>query len=242
MTGSVTLVGAGPGDAGLVTVAGRDAIAKADVVLTDRLVPQEALGWARPDAEIIDVSKIPGGRSTDQSEINRLLIEHARAGRDVVRFKGGDSFVFGRGGEELIACAEAGVEARVIPGVSSATSVPALAGIPVTHRGLTQAITLVSGHVPPGHPDSTVDWAALARAGSTIVVMMGVRTLGAITAALVEGGLDPGTPAVAIADGALPTQRVVRSDLAGIADAAHEADVRPPAITVIGAVAGLDLP
>ena len=242
MTGSVTLVGAGPGDAGLVTVAGRDAIAKADVVLTDRLVPQEALGWARPDAEIIDVSKVPGGRSTDQAEINRLLIEHARAGREVVRFKGGDPFVFGRGGEELIACAEAGIEARVIPGVSSATSVPALAGIPVTHRGLTQAITLVSGHVPPDHPDSTVDWAALARAGTTIVVMMGVRTLGAITAALVEGGLDPATPAAAIADGALPTQRVVRSDLTGIADAASAADVRPPAITVIGTVAALDLP
>ena len=158
---------AGPAIAGLVTVAGRDAIAAADVILTDRLVPQAALAWARPDAEIIDVAKVPGGRSTDQDEINRLLIEHAKAGNDVVRFKGGDSFVFGRGGEELVACADAGIEARVIPGVSSAIAVPAVAGIPLTHRGLIQAFTVVSGHVPPGHPDSTVDWAALARAGST---------------------------------------------------------------------------
>ncbi len=240
--GVVTLVGGGPGDAGLVTVAGRDAIAGADVILTDRLVPQAALEWARPDAEIIDVSKVPGGRSTDQAEINRLLIEHAKAGNDVVRFKGGDSFVFGRGGEELVACADAGIEARVIPGVSSATAVPAVAGIPLTHRGLTQAFTVVSGHVPPGHPDSTVDWAALASAGSTIVVLMGVRTLSAITAALVDGGLDPSTPAAVIIDGSLPSQRVVRADLASIAKAAHLAGIRPPAVTVIGDVAALDLP
>jgi uroporphyrin-III C-methyltransferase len=239
--GVVTLVGGGPGDPGLVTVAGRDAIAAADVILTDRLVPQAALAWAKPDAEIIDVAKVPGGRSTDQQEINRLLIEHAKEGRDVVRFKGGDSFVFGRGGEELMACAEAGIGARVIPGVSSATAVPAVAGIPVTQRGLTQAFTVVSGHVPPGHPDSTVDWAALARAGSTIVVLMGVRTLGAITEALVVGGLDPTTPAAVVVDGALPSQRVLRSDVDGIAQAAREADVQPPAITVIGDVAGLDL-
>ena len=240
--GSVTLVGGGPGDPGLVTVAGRDAIAAADVILTDRLVPQAALAWARPDAEIIDVAKVPGGRSTDQDEINRMLIEHAKAGSDVVRFKGGDSFVFGRGGEELLACADAGIEARVIPGVSSATAVPALAGIPVTQRGLTQAFTVVSGHVPPGHPDSTVDWSALAQAGTTLVVMMGVRTLGAITDALVATGLDPATPAAVIADGGLPSQRVVRSDVAGIAQAAADAGIAPPAVTVIGDVAALDLP
>lgn len=239
--GTVTLVGGGPGDPGLVTVAGRDAIAAADVILTDRLVPEAALAWARPDAEIIDVAKVPGGRSTDQAEINRLLIEHAKAGNDVVRFKGGDAFVFGRGAEELLACAEAGIDACVIPGVSSPIAVPAVAGIPVTHRGLNQAFTVVSGHVPPGHPDSTVDWAALARSGSTLVVLMGVRTLDAITSALVDGGLDPATPAAVIADGALPGQRVVRSDVASIAQAAHDADVRPPAITVIGDVAALDL-
>jgi uroporphyrin-III C-methyltransferase len=240
--GTVTLVGGGPGDPGLVTVAGREAIAAADVILTDRLVPEAALAWARPDAQIIDVSKTPGGgRSTSQDEINRLLIEHAKEGRDVVRFKGGDSFVFGRGGEELLACADAGIDATVVPGVSSATAVPAIAGIPVTHRGLSQAVTVVSGHVPPGHPDSTVDWTALARTGSTIVVLMGVRTLEAIAAALLDGGLDPRTPAAVVADGTLPSQQVVRADLAGIAQAASAADVSAPAVTVIGDVAGLGL-
>ncbi len=239
--GAVTLVGGGPGDPGLVTVAGREAIAAADVILTDRLVPRAALEWARPDAEIIDVSKSPGGRSTDQDEINRLLIEQAKEGRDVVRFKGGDSFVFGRGGEELLACADAGIDASVIPGVSSAIAVPAIAGIPVTHRGLSQAVTIVSGHVAPGHPDSTVDWAALARAGSTIVVLMGVRTLEAIADALLAGGLDPRTPAAVVADGTLPSQLAVRADLAGIAQAASSADVSPPAVTVIGDVTGLGL-
>ena len=239
--GTVTLVGGGPGDPGLVTVAGREAIATADVILTDRLVPQAALAWARPDAQIIDVSKSPGGRSTDQDEINRLLIEHAKEGRDVVRFKGGDSFVFGRGGEELIACADAGIDAHVIPGVSSATAVPAIAGIPVTHRGLSQAVTVVSGHVPPGHPDSTVDWTALARTGSTIVVLMGVRTLAAIADALLDGGLDPATPAAVVADGTLPSQQVVRADLAGIAQAASAAGLSAPAVAVVGDVAGLGL-
>ncbi len=239
--GTVTLVGGGPGDPGLVTVAGREAIATADVILTDRLVPQSALAWARPDAQIIDVSKSPGGRSTDQDEINRLLIEHAKEGRDVVRFKGGDSFVFGRGGEELIACADAGIDAHVIPGVSSAIAVPAIAGIPVTHRGLSQAVTVVSGHVPPGHPDSTVDWTALARTGSTIVVLMGVRTLAAIADALLDGGLDPATPAAVVADGTLPSQQVVRADLAGIAQAASAAGLSAPAVAVVGDVAGLGL-
>ena len=239
--GTVTLVGGGPGDPGLVTVAGREAIATADVILTDRLVPEAALAWARPDAQIIDVSKAPGGRSTDQDEINRLLIEHAKEGRDVVRFKGGDAFVFGRGGEELMACADAGIDATVIPGVSSATAVPAIAGIPVTHRGLSQAVTVVSGHVPPGHPDSTVDWTALARTGSTIVVLMGVRTLEAIADALLDGGLDPTTPAAVVADGTLPGQRVVRAHLADIAPAASAAEISAPAVTVIGDVAGLGL-
>ena len=240
-TGTVTLVGGGPGDPGLVTVAGREAIATADVIVTDRLAPQSALAWARPDAAIIDVGKVPGGRATEQGEIDRLLVEHAKAGRDVVRLKGGDPFVFGRGGEELMACLDAGIEALVVPGVTSALAVPAIAGIPVTHRGLSQAVTVVSGHVPPGHRDSTVDWAALARAGSTLVVLMGVRTLEAIAKALVSGGLDPATPAAVVADGTLPSQRVVRADVATIAGAAHEAGIGAPAVAVIGAVAGLDL-
>ena len=239
-TGSVILVGGGPGDPGLVTVAGRAAIERADVIVTDRLAPLAALAWARPDAEVVDVAKIPGGRSTDQDDINALLIEHAGAGRTVVRLKGGDSFVFGRGSEELLACAAAGVPAHVIPGVTSAIAAPAMAGIPVTHRGLTQGFTVISGHVPPGHPDSTLDYDALARSGSTIVVLMGVRTLGAICSALVVGGLDPATPAAVVADGAMPSQRAVRATLATIDEAASAAGLGAPAVAVIGAVADID--
>lgn len=237
-TGSVTLVGGGPGDPGLVTVAGRAAIEAADVIVTDRLAPLAALGWARADVEVVDVAKIPGGRSTSQDDINQLLVEHAKAGRHVVRFKGGDNFVFGRGGEELLACHEAGIATHVVPGVSSAIAAPALAGIPVTHRGLTQGFTVVSGHVPPGHPDSTLDYAALARSGTSIVVLMGVRTLEAICGALVDGGLDPATPAAVVADGSLPSQRVVRATVSTIAEAA--AELRPPAVAVIGDVADVD--
>jgi uroporphyrin-III C-methyltransferase len=238
--GTVSLVGGGPGDPGLVTVAGREAIESADVIVTDRLAPLAALGWARPDVEIIDVAKIPGGRSTSQDEINALLVEHAKAGRHVVRFKGGDNFVFGRGSEELLACLDAGIEARVIPGVTSAIAAPALAGIPVTHRGLTQGFTVISGHVPPGHPDSTLDYSALARSGTTIVVLMGVRTLGAICAALVEAGLNPQTPAAVVADGTMPSQRVVRATLATIDGAASDAGLGAPAVAVIGDV--VDIP
>jgi uroporphyrin-III C-methyltransferase len=238
-TGSVTLVGGGPGDPGLVTVAGREAIESADVIVTDRLAPLAALAWARPDVEIIDVAKIPGGRSTSQDDINQLLVEHAKAGKHVVRFKGGDNFVFGRGGEELLACVDAGIHARVVPGVTSAIAAPALAGIPVTHRGLTQAFTVVSGHVPPGHADSTLDYPALARSGSTIVVLMGVRTLGAICAALVEGGMPAATPAAVVADGAMPSQRVVRATVATIDAEAAAAGLGAPAVAVIGAVADI---
>jgi uroporphyrin-III C-methyltransferase len=238
-TGSVTLVGGGPGDPGLVTVAGRAAIEAADVIVTDRLAPLEALTWARADVEVIDVAKIPGGRSTSQDEINRLLVEHAKSGRHVVRFKGGDGFVFGRGSEELLACVDAGIEARVVPGVSSAIAAPAAAGIPVTHRGLTQGFTVVSGHVPPGHPDSTVNYTALARSGTTIVVLMGVRTLGAICAALADGGLDPDTPAAVVADGTLPSQRVVRATLATLERTATDAGIGAPAVAVVGDVAAI---
>jgi uroporphyrin-III C-methyltransferase len=243
--GSVTLVGGGPGDPGLVTVAGREAIESADVIVTDRLAPLAALGWARPGAEVVDVAKIPGGRSTSQDDINQLLVKHAKAGRHVVRFKGGDSFVFGRGGEELLACAAAGIEARVVPGVTSAIAAPALAGIPVTHRGLTQGFTVVSGHVPPDHPDSTLDYDALARSGTTIVVLMGVRTLAAICAALIDGGLAPQTPAAVVADGAMPSQRVVRATLATLDEAASAAGLGAPSVAVIGdvtAIPGLERP
>lgn len=238
--GSVVLVGGGPGDPGLVTVAGKDAIEQADVIITDRLVPLAALQWARPGAEVIDVAKVPGGRSTSQKDINRLLVEHAQAGKKVVRFKGGDNFVFGRGGEEVIACLDAGIDVRVIPGVSSAIAAPASVNIPVTHRGLNQAFTVISGHVPPGDPESTLDYGALARSGSSLVLLMAVRTLPAIADALVEGGLDPATPAAIIADGALPSQRVVRATIATIAAAAREAGIKAPAVTVIGRVAAIE--
>lgn len=238
-TGSVTLVGGGPGDPGLVTVAGRKAIEAADVIVTDRLAPLAALGWARPDVEVVDVAKIPGGRSTSQEEINRLLVEHAKAGHHVVRFKGGDNFVFGRGGEELIACLDAGLSTRVVPGVSSAIAAPALAGIPVTHRGLTQGFTVISGHVPPGHRDSTIDYTALARSGTTLVVLMGVRTLGAICTALAAAGMDPSTPAAVIADGTMPSQRVVRATLSTLDEASSAAGLGAPAVAVIGDVADI---
>ena len=237
--GHVTLVGAGPGDPGLVTVAGRAAVKQADVILTDRLAPWEALKWARPDAEIIDVTKIPYGRSTSQEQINALLVEHARAGRHVVRFKGGDSYVFGRGFEEVTACAEAGVPTTVIPGVTSSIAAPELAGIPVTHRGLVQGFTVISGHVPPGHPDSSIDYAALARTGTTLVVLMGMRNLAAIADALVAAGLDRNTPCAVVADAATAGQRVLRSTLADVVADTAEAGIGAPAVTVIGHVVAL---
>ncbi|MGH1563925.1 uroporphyrinogen-III C-methyltransferase [Mumia sp. DW29H23] len=236
--GSVVLVGGGPGDPGLITVAGMEAVRSADVVVTDRLAPLAVLSGL--DVEVVDVGKIPRGRFTPQEEINRVLVEQAKSGKRVVRLKGGDNFVFGRGGEELEACVAAGIPVEVVPGVTSAIAGPALAGIPVTHRGLSQGFTVVSGHVPPGDPRSTLDWGALARSGTDLVLLMAVATLPAITEALVAEGLDPATPAVTVADAALPTQRVVRADVASIAARVAEAGIKAPAITVVGRVAGFD--
>lgn len=235
-TGRVILVGGGPGDPGLLTLAGRDALAAADVVVTDRLAPLAAIAEHAPHAEVIHVGKIPRGAFTPQERIHEILLEHARAGRTVVRFKGGDGYLFGRGGEEWQVCTEAGIPVEVLPGVSSAFAVPALAGIPVTHRGLSQGVAVVSGHVAPQDPRSEVDWAALATSGLTIVVLMGVATLGPIAQALIDAGLDASTPAASIADGASPQQRVVRAPLSAIATAADEGGIAPPAITVIGDV------
>lgn len=235
--GKVILVGGGPGDPGLLTVSGQAAIDEADVIVVDRLAPLAALRHARPDAKIIDVAKIPRGAYTPQEQINDLLVEHARSGKLVVRLKGGDSFVFGRGGEEWQACAAAGIGVQVIPGVTSAVAGPALAGIPLTHRSLTQGFTVVSGHVPPGDPASRLDWHAMARTNTTLVVMMGVAALPEICAALLEGGLSADTAATTVASAGLPDQRVVRGTVATIADDIAEAGLRPPAITVIGAVA-----
>jgi uroporphyrin-III C-methyltransferase len=236
----VILVGGGPGDPGLLTVAGLAAIRAADVLVVDRLAPLAALQEARSDALVLDVGKIPRGEFTPQERINAMLVEHALAGRQVVRLKGGDNFIFGRGGEEWQACAAAGIAVEVIPGVSSAVAAPALAGIPLTHRQLTQGFTVVSGHLPPGHPGSTLDWAALARTNTTLIVMMGVATLRAVTQELMRHGLATGTPAATVADAGLASQRSVRGTVADIAGLTEDAGIGAPAIIVIGAVAGFD--
>lgn len=239
--GEVVLVGGGPGDPDLLTVAGLRAIRQADVIVHDRLGANAALAEARPEAELVNVGKIPRGAFTPQEDINDLLVEKARQGLRVVRLKGGDSFVFGRGGEEWIACAEAGIPVRVIPGVTSAVSVPALAGIPVTHRTLTQGFTVVSGHVAPDDERSTLDWEALARGGTTLVLLMAVKNLGAIAARLIDAGLPRETPAAIVADGSLEDQHTVVTTLAEAGRVAAAEGIAPPAIVVVGEVAGLDL-
>lgn len=236
-TGRVTLVGGGPGDPGLMTVAGREALRQADVVLYDHLAPLELLAETRPGAELVDVSKRPGGPTTPQDDINRLLVGHAQAGRDVVRLKGGDAFVFGRGGEECQACTAAGIPVSVIPGVSSAIAAPAAAGIPVTHRTVSQGFTVVSAHVGPDHPASTLNWQALADSGTTLVVLMGVATLKAVCDGLVHRGLDPETPAAIVENAGRPGFQSVRATLATLAEAAAHAGVEGPAVTIIGGVA-----
>ena len=235
--GRVSLVGGGPGNRDLITARGLDRLAHADIIVVDRLAPTELLTGLPARVQIIDVSKVPHGPATPQQDINQLLITHARAGRHVVRLKGGDPFLFGRGQEEVEACAAAGVTVEVVPGISSALAVPALAGIPLTHRGLTQGVTIVAGHVPPGHPDSTVDWAAIARTATTIVLLMAVHTLSAITDALLAHGMPPKTPAACVENGTTDQQRVLTGDLATIASIAHDARLAPPAVTIIGAVA-----
>jgi uroporphyrin-III C-methyltransferase/precorrin-2 dehydrogenase/sirohydrochlorin ferrochelatase len=237
--GSVVLVGGGPGDPALITVRGRQAVAQADVVVADHLAPLSLLASLPPDVEVIDASKLPRGRSMAQEQINELLVERALAGKRVVRLKGGDPFVFGRGMEEVEACVAAGVPVEVVPGVTSAIAVPALAGIPVTHRGLTHEFVVVSGHLPPGHPSSLVDWSAIARLRGTVVVLMGVETAPAIAAALVEHGRDPATPVAVVSDGSMPTQRTVRTTLAELPGILATADIRPPSVWVVGPVVSL---
>lgn len=239
--GEVVLVGGGPGDPELITVAGLRALQQADVIIHDRLGPVSCLDALEQNPELINVGKVPRGKFTPQEHINEILIDRARAGCKVVRLKGGDSFVFGRGGEEWVACSEAGVPVRVIPGVTSAVSVPALAGVPVTHRSLVQGFTVVSGHVPPDDPRSTVDWSALAHANTTLVLLMAVKYLPQITARLLESGLAPRTPAMIVSEGSLPHQSAVLSTLGHVAEDAISQAVTPPAIVVIGEVASLEL-
>jgi uroporphyrin-III C-methyltransferase/precorrin-2 dehydrogenase/sirohydrochlorin ferrochelatase len=232
----VVLVGGGPGDPGLITVAGRRALMDADVVVADRLAPRELLGELSPDVELIDVAKLPRGRSAQQEEINRIIVEAALAGKRVARFKGGDNFVFGRGYEEVIACREAGVPVTVIPGLSSPIAVPAIAGIPVTHRGITHEFTVVSGHLPPGHPESLVAWDGIAALRGTVVLMMAVENAPAIAATLVELGRDPATPVAVVCDGTMPTERTVLSRLGRLGADLVAQEVKAPAVIVIGEV------
>jgi uroporphyrin-III C-methyltransferase / precorrin-2 dehydrogenase / sirohydrochlorin ferrochelatase len=230
------LVGGGPGDPDLISVAGRKALMEADVVVADRLAPRELLGDLSPDVELIDVAKLPRGRSAQQEEINRLIVDRALAGKRVARFKGGDNFVFGRGYEEVIACRDAGVPVTVIPGLSSPIAVPALAGIPVTHRGVAHDFTVVSGHLPPGHAESLVDWEGVARLRGTLVLMMAVENAAAIAATLLARGRDAGTPVAVVCDGSMPTERTVLSTLASLADDLMRHTVTAPAIIVVGEV------
>ena len=234
----VALVGGGPGDPELITVRGRRLLARADVVVVDRLAPRELLDELPPHVEVVDAAKIPYGRAASQDVINSTIIEHAKAGRFVVRLKGGDPYVFGRGFEEVLACADAGVPVTVVPGVTSAFGVPAVAGVPVTHRGVTHEVVVVSGHVGPDDPRSLVDWHSLARLRGTVVLLMGVERIGAFATALMAGRA-PDTPVAVIADGTMRTQRVVRSTLDKVADDVATHGIRPPAIIVIGPVAAL---
>ncbi len=237
--GRVQLVGAGPGDPGLLTLRAVELIAQADVILHDKLIPLEALGYARPDALVLDVGKIGGGDQVPQAETTRLLIEHAAAGRSVVRLKGGDPFVFGRGGEEASACAEHGIPFEVVPGITAGIAASAYAGIPVTQRGMTSAVAFVTGHEDPDKPETQIDWTALAAFPGTLVFYMGVRRLSRIAEQLVASGRPAQQPVAVIERGTLPGQREVTGTLSSIAGLAAEAEVRAPAITIVGEVVSL---
>ena len=239
MAGIVYLVGAGPGDPGLMTRRSLELIARADAILYDRLVPRGALDGARPDAELRYVGKRPGEPSVPQDEINAALVELAAAGRSVVRLKGGDPFVFGRGGEEAQALSEAGIPFEVVPGVTAGIAAPAYAGIPVTHRDDASAVALVTGHEDPAKPESALDWPALAAFPGTLVLYMGIRRLSDIAAALIAAGRPAGQPAAVVARGTQPAQSTVTGTLGDIAERVAAAGVEPPAVTVVGEVARL---
>ncbi|MCI4062265.1 uroporphyrinogen-III C-methyltransferase [Micromonospora sp. R77] len=211
-------------------------LTEAEVVVADRLVPGLLLDELRPDVELVDASKIPYGPSRTQEEINRILVDRALAGKVVVRLKGGDPYVFGRGGEELLACAAAGVPVTVVPGVTSAVAVPAVAGVPVTHRAVAHEFTVVSGHVAPDSPASLVRWESLAGLRGTLVVLMGLKNLAAISATLVAHGKPADTPVAVIQEGTTASQRMLRSTLGAVAADTEAAALRPPAIVVIGDV------
>ncbi|KAA0081298.1 uroporphyrinogen-III C-methyltransferase [Mycolicibacterium sp. P9-64] len=237
LRGAVALVGGGPGDPELITVRGRRLLAQADVVVADRLAPPELLAELAPHVEMIDASKIPYGRSMAQEAINEVLIDRAKAGKFVVRLKGGDPFVFARGYEEVLACADAGIAVTVVPGVTSAIAVPALAGVPVTHRGVTHEFVVVSGHVAPDHPESLVNWNALAALSGTIVLLMAVERIELFAKVLQEGGRAADTPVLVVQHGTTSAQRTLHTTLADAPEQIRAEGIRPPAIIVIGSVA-----
>jgi uroporphyrin-III C-methyltransferase len=234
--GMVSIVGAGPGDPELITVRGLARVRSADVLVYDRLVDPRLVAEAPHHAERVFAGKAAGFAALYQRAIEALLIERARAGRHVVRLKGGDPYLFGRGGEEVAALVAAGIPVEVVPGLTSATAVPAAAGVPVTHRGLASALTIVTGHEDPGKGRTTVDWDWLAAGRGTLVILMGLERLAAICERLLAGGRVPDTPAAAIASGTTPDQRVVTAPLGGLAAAVAAAQLVPPALVVVGDV------
>lgn len=237
----VILIGGGPGAPDLITVRGLKALQQAQVIIADHLGPTDSLAQMvdLSGKLVIDASKLPYGKQMAQSKINELCIQHAQAGKKVARLKGGDPFVFGRGFEELAAITAAGLTCEVIPGVTSAISVPAAVGIPITQRGVVHSFTVVSGHVPPEHPSSRTDFAALAQTGGTIAVIMGVKNCAAICAALQAGGLSADTPAAVIEAGTTAQMRSFRTTLGNLPQVMQEQHIAPPAVYVIGEVAGL---
>ncbi|WP_232703246.1 uroporphyrinogen-III C-methyltransferase [Halobacterium wangiae] len=238
MPGTVYLVGSGPGDPELLTVKAKRLLDESDVVLHDKL-PGPAILEEIPESKREDVGKRAGGERTSQSEINERMVELAEDGNDVVRLKGGDPFVFGRGGEEMQYLAAHGVPFEVVPGVTSAVAAPAAADIPVTHRDHASSVSFVTGHEDPTKPESAVDWEALADTGGTIVVLMGVGRLPDYTRELRDAGVDPETPVALVEKGTRPGQRVATGTLDTIVDVRDEAGIEPPAVTVVGGVAGL---
>jgi uroporphyrinogen III methyltransferase/synthase len=237
----VYLVGAGPGDPDLITVRGRRLLEQADVVVHDRLGTEALLSACRADAQLVNAGKAPGDVAMTQDQINAALVEHADAGKMVVRLKGGDPFVFGRGGEEALACAAAGIAWVVVPGLTSAISAPASAGIPVTHRAVSTSFTVITGHEDPTKPSEQTDWAVLARVPGTLVVLMGMGRLAKIAAALIDGGRPTDQPAAAVQWGTTPRQRTVVATLSTLAEECARQGVGSPAVVVIGDVAGLGL-
>jgi uroporphyrinogen III methyltransferase/synthase len=235
----IYLVGGGPGDPGLFTVKGVERLKEADAIVYDRLAPETLLRHARPDADLVYVGKEPGKPTMPQEEINELLVELGRAGKTVVRLKGGDPYVFGRGGEEALALTEAGIPFEVVPGVTSGIAAPAYAGIPVTHRGVSTSVAFVTGHEDPTKGQEDVDWEVISGGADTLVLYMGVGRLREISASLVSAGRSPETPVAVIRWGTVPEQRTVSGTLEDIADRAAEANLKPPAITVVGDVVAL---